>query len=301
MLFRSSPPDSQSLVRMPAKGGHLDLTDEQIKQIAEEVIEHAVAYKPEQIAKSKDTSKKGFFTKRFGPVVSTAIETNSTGIAYIVPRAHLVPLGPDRRAVMVFDSETLSYSFAWMNPQSLETNGMPFGGAHGSAAVTKYDHNLFQTGIRPGWAKAAQSKDSQPFVILPVMGDPATGITPLVAKVFKLEDPRAQPYKSFPPMGALPKDWAHFKGHYVHDGRVIFSYSVGKGNVLDMPGYVSGQGFEAFTRTLETDLPEDSWVVLAEGDSAQKLAATWSLNWQGNKCNFLVTDGPVHEIGRAHV
>ena len=106
------------------------------------------------------------------------------------------------------------------------------------------------------------------------------------------DDPRPQPYKSFPPMGALPKDWAHFKGHYVHDGRVIFSYTVGQGNVLDMPGYLSGQGFEAFTRTLETDLPEDSWVVLAEGDSAQKVAATWSLNWQGNKCNFLVTDGP---------
>ena len=34
-----------------------------------------------------------------------------------------------------------------MNPQSLETKGMPFGGAHGSAAVTKYEHNLFQTGM----------------------------------------------------------------------------------------------------------------------------------------------------------
>jgi len=41
---------------------------------------------------------------------------------------------------------------------------MPFGGAHGSAAVTKYEHNLFQTGIRPGWAKVAKSKDSPPFV-----------------------------------------------------------------------------------------------------------------------------------------
>ena len=287
-----SPPESKSLVKMPAKGGHLDLTDEQIKQIAEEVIEHAVAHKPEQVAQPKHTSKKGFFTKRFGPVVSTAIETTSTGTAYIVPRAHLVPFGPDRRAVMVFDSETLSYSFAWMNPQSLETKGMPFGGAHGSAAVTKYEHNLFQTGIRPGWAKAAKSNDSPPLVGLPVIGDPVTGITPLKAKVFKLDDPRPQPYKSYPPMGPLPKDWAHFKGHYVHDGRVIFSYTVGQGTVLDMPGYVSGQGFEAFTRTLETNLPEDSWVVLAQGESAQKVAATWSLNWQGNKCNFLVTDGP---------
>jgi len=61
-----------------------------------------------------------------------------------------------------------------------------------------------------------------------------------------------------------------------------------------MPGYVSGQGFEAFTRTLETNLPEDSWVVLAEGESAQKAASTWSLNWLGNKCNFLITHGPSH-------
>ena len=262
-IVNGSPADSQALVKMPAKGGHLDLTDEQIKQIAEEVIEHAVAYKPEQIAKSKTARKRGFFTKRFGPVVSTAIETTSTGSAYIVPRAHLVPLGPDRRAVMVFDSETLSYSFAWMNPQSLVTKGMPFGGAHGSAAVTKYEHNLFQTGIRPGWAKAGN-----------------------------FDDPRPKPYKSFPPMGSLPKDWAHFKGHYVHEGRVVFSYTVGKGNVLDMPGYVSGQGFEAFTRTLETDLSESSTAVLAQGESARKLAATWSLTWRDQKCNFLVTDGP---------
>ena len=258
-----SPPDSQSLVKMPAKGGHLDLMDEQIKQIAEEVIEHAVAYKPKQVAQPKHSSKKGFFAKRFGPVVSTAIETSSTGIAYIVPRAHLVPLGPDRRAVIVFDSETLSYSFAWMNPQSLETKGMPFGGAHGSAAVTKYEQNLFQTGIRPGWAKAEN-----------------------------FDDPRPQPYKSFPPMGALPKDWAHFKGHYVHDDRVIFSYSVGEGSVLDMPGYVSSQGFEAFTRTLETDLSKPSTAVLAHGEGARKLAATWSLTWENQKCNFLITDGP---------
>src|SRR6056300_1586882 len=74
-IVNGSPPESESLVKMPPKGGHLDLTDEQIKQIAEEVIEHAVAHRPEQVAQAKHTSKKGFFTKRFGPVVSTAIET----------------------------------------------------------------------------------------------------------------------------------------------------------------------------------------------------------------------------------
>ena len=70
-----SPPDSQSLVKMPAKGGHLDLTDEQIKQIAEEVIEHAVAYKPAKVSPAKGSAgNAGYFKERYGPLVSSAIE-----------------------------------------------------------------------------------------------------------------------------------------------------------------------------------------------------------------------------------
>jgi hypothetical protein len=91
----------------------------------------------------------------------------------------------------------------------------------------------------------------------------------------------------------LPKEWAHFKGHYVHNGRAIFSYSVGKGTVLDMPGVVEEIGFSAFTRTLETDLPEPGMVVLAEGESSHKAAATLSVKWAKQRINYLVTDGPV--------
>ena len=471
-----SPPDSQSLVKMPAKGGHLDLTDEQIKQIAEEVIEHAVAYKPAKVSPAKGSAgNAGYFKERYGPLVSSAIEISplvnwptredgsselkelrkqevqiladavrlggkkfekvsledfvlnlrvdltepggkvegtstkfpaneapsnavddnpktkylnfdgkgsglilevgnsvAVGIAltsgndapdrdpstfalygskdgnkfvpiaagavpsfnarqqrkrfsfdnskaysfyklvfpelvgpegtpmqisevelirgeasdldnlvirakallqkirklrtevrYIVSRAHLVPLGQKRNRVLVFDSDTLSYSFGWLNESSLQTTGMPFGGAHGSTALIKYDHNLFHTGMRPGWAKS---------------GD--------------LTDPRPQKYKAFPRLGALPKDWAHFKGHYAHNGRAIFSYSVGKGTVLDMPGVVEEIGFSAFTRTLETDLPEPGMVVLAEGESSHKAAATLSVKWAKQRINYLVTDGP---------
>ena len=476
-ITHGSPPDSQSLVKMPAKGGHLDLTDEQIKQIAEEVIEHAVAYKPAKVSQAKGAAGKvGYFTERFGPLVSSAIEISplvnwpprddafpklqelrkqevqiladavrlggkefenvsledfvvnlrvdltepggkvqgtstkfpaneapsnavddnpktkylnfdgkgsglimeagnsvAVGIAltsgndaperdpktfalhgskdgsefvpiaagavpsfstrqqrkrfsfdnseaysvyklvfpdlvgpegtpmqiseveliqgeasdldnlvirakallekirqhrtevrYIVSRAHLVPLGQRRNRVLVFDSDTLSYSFGWLNESSLQATGMPFGGAHGSTALIKYDNNLFHTGMRPGWAKS---------------GD--------------LTDPRPQKYKAFPRLGALPKDWAHFKGHYVHNGRAIFSYSVGKGTVLDMPSVVEEIGFSAFTRTLETDLPEPGMVVLAEGDSSHKAAATLSVKWAKQRINYLVTDGPV--------
>ena len=52
-------------------------------------------------------------------------------------------------------------------------------------------------------------------------------------------------------------------------------------------------GFSAFTRTLETDLPEPGMVVLAEGDSSHKAAATLSVKWAKQRINYLVTDGPV--------
>ncbi len=95
-------------------------------------------------------------------------------VRYIISRAHLVPLGEDRRAGMVFDSETMSYSLGWTNDQSLKASGMPFAGAHGAAAVVKESYNLFRTNIRPGWAKTKEMIN---------------------------KDPHRQPYKSFPRMG----------------------------------------------------------------------------------------------------
>ena len=186
-------------------------------------------------------------------------------VRYIVSRAHLVPLGEDRRAGMVFDSETMSYSMAWTNDQSLKASGMPFAGAHGAAAVVKESYNLFRTNMRPGWAKTKE----------------------MIKK-----DPRRQPYKSFPRMGTLPKDWAHFKGHYVHDGKAIFSYSVGEGNVLDMPGIVKQKGLTALTRTVQVENPTSSVMLLAENDGSQieKTDQTFTVSLEGRTCNFSLVD-----------
>jgi hypothetical protein len=190
------------------------------------------------------------------------IQKTRKEVRYIVSRAHLVPLGKDRKATIVFDSDTMTYTMGWFDPDSLSPNGMPFGSAHGKTAVTKMRGNLFQTGIRPGWAKAGS-----------------------------LGDPRPSKYEKFPPLGHLPKDWAHFKGHYVHDGRAIFSYSVGKGSVLDMPGMIEENGLSAITRTLEIDNPDPSMLVLAEGGSGQQKDRTLVVANKGMRCNFFVTDG----------
>ena len=186
-------------------------------------------------------------------------------VRYIVPRAHLVPLGEDRRAGMVFDSETMSYSMAWTNDQSLKASGMPFAGAHGAAAVMKESYNLFRTSMRPGWAKTKE----------------------MIKK-----DPRRQPYKSFPRMGTLPKEWAHFKGHYVHNGKAIFSYTVSEGRVLDMPGIVKQKGLKALTRTVRVENPSASVMLLAENDDSQieKTDQTFTVSLEGQACNFSLVD-----------
>ena len=188
-------------------------------------------------------------------------------VRYIISRAHLVPLGKDRRSAMVFDSETLSYSLAWIEDGGIKTNGMPFGGAHGAAAVVKENNNLFRTGMRPGWASTKELIE---------------------------QDPRRQPYKSFPRMGTLPKEWAHFKGHYVHDGRVIFSYSVGKGKVLDMPGIVKQKGLVALTRTVKINNPNASVLLLAENGDGEikKTDQTFSVSLAGRVGNFTLADAP---------
>jgi hypothetical protein len=186
-------------------------------------------------------------------------------VRYIVSRAHLVPLGEDRRAGMVFDSETLSYSLAWTNDQSLKASGMPYAGAHGAAAVVKESYNLFRTNMRPGWANTKE----------------------MIKK-----DPRRQPYKSFPRMGTLPKDWAHFKGHYVHNGKAIFSYSVGEGKVMDMPGIIKQKGLTALTRTVQVENPSASVMLLAENDDSQikKIDQTFTVSLEGRACNFSLVD-----------
>ena len=142
---------------------------------------------------------------------------------------------------------------------------MPFAGAHGAAAVVKESYNLFRTSLRPGWAKTKE----------------------MIQK-----DPRRQPYKSFPRMGTLPKEWAHFKGHYVHNGKVIFSYSVGEGRVLDMPGIVKQKGLKALTRTVQVENLLTSVMLLAENDDLQieKRDQTFSVFLEGRTCNFSLVD-----------
>jgi type 1 glutamine amidotransferase/cytochrome c551/c552 len=119
-------------------------------------------------------------------------------------------------------------------------------GSKGEASVC-YDTELLRvSGAWPGFLKFSNAR----FGLIE-MPQPAGAVSvrsamlPGYAKDGDFRDPRARA-----PYGSLPKNWAHYRGLYLHDERVVLSYSVGDVAVLESPWYHAENGAAAFTRTL---------------------------------------------------
>jgi hypothetical protein len=104
----------------------------------------------------------------------------------------------------------------------------------------------------------------------------ATKPGPGWAKDGKWDDPREGKE------GPLPRDWAHYKGLYLHGDKVVLSYTVGDMDVLEMPEVVERDGGAVVTRTFKVGPTKVEQRVLIcdaiEGDirdDIQWLAAVW--------------------------
>src|SRR6516162_5475328 len=73
----------------------------------------------------------------------------------------------------------------------------------------------------------------------------ATKPGPGWAKDGKWNDPREAKE------GPLPRDWAHYKGLYLHGDKVVLSYTVGDMDVLEMPDAVSIDGATSVVRKFQ--------------------------------------------------
>lgn len=139
---------------------------------------------------------------------------------------------------VIFDTELLRYSGYW-HGGFITWNGVVFNGGHGGNPGPA-GKVLIATKQTPGWAFNGKLADN------------------------KLDDPRPIPH------GPLPREWGRYKGLYRTDKGVIFSYTVGDTNVLDMPSVEVHNGQRVFVRTLNlspskvmrslvlTDLPQMS-------------------------------------------
>ncbi len=121
--------------------------------------------------------------------------------------------GGERNEAVVFDTDLLRYSAGWTGGY-VALKGVVYDGEHWAFPRISGEQ-AFGTRNTPGWARAGS-----------------------------FEDPRPIPY------GPLPREWARWKGLYLHENRVIFSYTVGETPILEMPGLEKGDGVTAFSRTL---------------------------------------------------
>ena len=146
----------------------------------------------------------------YGPFISTAVAANDNNLTY---KGIVIPITPDHTGgAVVFDTDLLRYSAGWIGGL-INFADVEFDGRHQSYPSIEGEL-LWENKVGPGWAK----DDS-------------------------FEDTRAVPF------GPLPRDWAHWKGLYLHGDKVILSYAVGTRSVLETPSLESGEKGTAFART----------------------------------------------------
>ncbi len=127
-------------------------------------------------------------------------------------------------ATVLFDTELLRWSAAWTG--GFITFPRARGGVEGQ--IVPAGEVVLSTEYAPGWS---------------VSGTPG-------------EDPRENH------RGHLPAEVAKWRGLYLHQGRTIFSYTVGKTEVLEMPSYQIRDGYPAFVRTVTVGPSQTSLTML---------------------------------------
>lgn len=174
----------------------------------------------------------------------------------------VVALGKETNAFVCYDTDLMRVSLAWTGDYLKFGNYMKEIVHPQPPEVAGTP--VFGTKPGPGWAKAGILKDPRP-----------TG------------------------QGPLPAEWAKHRGVYLHERNVIFSYTVGKSDVLEMPGLETVAGQQLFTRTIQISKPAPQRVLVCNllPDSLTSSAA------DGRSLSFVtrVTNGVSMALGVALV
>jgi len=156
----------------------------------------------------------------YGPFLTTAVTMPWPQNA-VTPKGIVLKVGS---GAVCFDTDLLRYAGGWTGGW-LDLLGPPFEGSRKPDLRTRpvpAGTMRFATSNRPGWARGDEFRDPRPEQL-----------------------------------GPLPSDIARYRGLYVHGDRAVFSYGVGKCDVLDLPGEEQG----ALTRTLRLGPSSESITV----------------------------------------
>ncbi|HYG78083.1 MAG TPA: DUF6797 domain-containing protein [Planctomycetota bacterium] len=158
---------------------------------------------------------------------------NSKGNLNFAYKGIAVRLSGSAPATMCFDTDLMRVAFGWTGDY-LKLDNTMLGMLRGTVNPSIAGTIKFSTKTLPGWAINDDRKD-----------------------------PRAQPY------GPLPKSAAHYKGLYLNGNNVVFSYTVGGAQVLEMFGSEGSGSSFVFTRTIHIDKsPAPLTVFIADTEGA---------------------------------
>ncbi len=148
-----------------------------------------------------------------------------------------IKLGANNEGAMVFDTDLMRMAGGWTDG-FVKYKGVIFDGGHGPNPLPPEKAQIvFQTNPQsPGWSKGDNFSDPRKL---------PTG--PGAAQI---------------PFGPIPKEWAKYKGLYLHGDHVVLAYTVGTATVLEMPD---------FEKTGETTSIERVFNVLTRGNEAANL------------------------------
>ena len=160
----------------------------------------------------------------FGPVLFWTLEAAPGNIAYkgIAVRLDEGPGGISRgNKWMLYDHDTMRVAAAWTGDKFVNWRGIAFDQSHGSHTAIVGDV-AFTNPVGAGW------------------GRPGDGSFEEVR--FRGRDNK--------PYGPLPREWAHYKGLYLHGNRAVIHYTVGDAEIHETPGYEMLGDKTIFTRTM---------------------------------------------------
>lgn len=160
----------------------------------------------------------------FGPMLNWTYQVAPGNIAYkaIAVRLDEGPGGVSKgRAWLLYDHDTMRVAAAWSGKEFIDWRGIALDQSHGTHASIAGEV-AFVNPVGPGWAH------------------PETG---------SWKDPRLRG-RDGKPYGPLPRDWAQFRGQYLHGHKVILRYTIGGTDALELPGMEWSDGNIVYTRTL---------------------------------------------------
>jgi hypothetical protein len=140
----------------------------------------------------------------------------------------VVALGLQTNAFICYDTDLMRVSLAWTGDYLRFGNYMKEISHPQPPEVA--GNAVFGTRPGPGWAKENQ-----------------------------FDDPRTDH------QGPLPSSWAKYRGLYLFERQVVFSYTVGKTKVLELPGLQYAGGSPVFLRTFQFDVPAAQTLLICDG------------------------------------